>query len=117
MDMYVGVTSPVYYTSMLVYGYYIIIQVCWCTSCINLSIQQVLPPILLAQMGKKWEVVELLTDKYGCSINLPLLSFQVYLFVVVLVTCMFSASFSSPQQAEVVTAQKQAYQVQRKVII
>ena len=68
-------------------------------------------------MGKKWEVVELLTDKYGCSINLPLLSFQVYLFVVVLVTCMFSVSVSSPQQAEVVTDQKQAYQVQIKVII
>ena len=50
-----------------------------------ISLQQVLPPILMAQMGKKWEVVELLTEKYGCSINLPLLSFQVYLFIVVLV--------------------------------
>lgn len=84
----------------------------------SISLQQALPPILLAQMGKKWEVVELLTDKYGCSINLPLLSFQVYLFVVVLVTCMFSASVSvsSPQQAEVVTGQKQALEMQRKVM-
>jgi len=40
----------------------------------NSKSEHVLPPILLAQMGKKWDVVELLTDKYGCSINLALLS-------------------------------------------
>lgn len=38
--------------------------------------QKVLPPLVLAQLGNKWEVVELLTEKYGCSIDASLISSQ-----------------------------------------
>ena len=38
-----------------------------------------LPPVLLAQLGNKWEIVELLTEKYGCSIDLLLMAQQVLL--------------------------------------
>lgn len=37
-------------------------------------IQGVLPPVMLAQFGNNWEVLELLTERYGCTINLSVLS-------------------------------------------
>ena len=36
--------------------------------------QGVLPPVLMAQFSNNWEILELLTEKYGCTIDVAVLS-------------------------------------------
>lgn len=37
----------------------------------------IIHPMLLAQLHKKWEVVKLLTEQYGCTMDVSLLSYRV----------------------------------------
>lgn len=50
--------------------------------CMNIfpPCQGVLPPVLMAQFSNNWEILELLTEKYGCTIDVSVLS-QVVLSV------------------------------------
>ena len=48
--------------------------------CVNNPFQGVLPPVLMAQFSNNWEILELLTEKYGCTIDVSVLS-QVVLSV------------------------------------
>jgi len=45
--------------------------------CLQFNLQNGLEPIQLAQMEKQMEVVELLSNKYGCHVDLAMLSMEV----------------------------------------
>ena len=65
----------------------------YCNSVFNLFIQQEISPSLLSQITSQFDVIELLTEQYGCTINTSFQSNQVCLFYInkkIIIFCTFT---------------------------